>query len=374
MSKAVVELDAYAIPDDHTVYKCSPGKTYRFYLAVRDAKVVFPDIRGLDALGDNPREWDDKDILEAIAADRWERELASRARGNQEQGVAGVSKIDRRNLTFLKRIFFEAKKGDLVVVPVDGYSKDVLIGELLTEAGDVRAVIAKDGEYTGVYYGRPVRWRSAVPKLELTDSLIKALHTQTAVFAMGQSLHEEVYKHAYSNFVYRGNFVSEFRTEKQKFTAEDMSVVSTWLNGFDFLRHHLSESPNLSVADQMSFFEMGLEKVPDGQAAELQINIQSPGEIFVRTVGPFALALMAIFSLSGCDAQAVVDNGVTVHLKKVGETPPAVETEVESCVNEIAKALGDCRLTEANKLGVRAVKDAGMKTAAHLKEAPKASN
>lgn len=360
-----VNLDAYVLPDDHTVFKCSPGKTYRFYLAVRAAKVVFPDIRGLDQLKGEPEQWTDAEILEVIAADRWQREMVSRMRGNQDQGSEGVSKIDRRNLTFLKRIFFEAKKGDLVVVPVDGYAKDVLIGELLTEPGDVRAVEAKDGDYNGSYFGRPVRWRSAVQKLALSEDLIKALHTQTAVFAIGRSLHEEVYRHAYVNFVYQGHFVAEFRTAKEKFTAEDMSVVSTWLNGFDVLRNAMSG--DVEIADTDSFYKLGLQPLNDNLAAELRVNIQSPGEISVRSATPFALALMVVFALSGCDSKQVIDNGVTVHLKSVGTASKDVQGEVESCVSDMAIALGECRLDEAAGLGIRAEKDAKMTTSATLK-------
>ncbi len=368
-----VNLDAYVIPDDHVILKCSPGKTYRFYLAVRDAKVVFPDIRGLDSLKGSPEEWTDEQMLKVIAADRWQRELISRAKGRPGQGDEGVSKVDRRNLTFLKRILFEGRKGDLVVVPVDGYAKEVLIGELLSDATDVRAIEAKDGDYSGIYFGRAVRWRAAVQKLALSDELIKALHTQTAVFALARSLHEEIYRHAYGNFVFRGHFVSEFRTTKQKFTAEDMSVVSTWLNGFDYLRHEMAQNPSVRIPEQMGFCQMGLERVPDDNAAELQINIQSPGEIFVRTVGPFALALMAMLPLSACSSAEVVNHDVTVKLKKVGGATSDVEGQVEECVNAMARALGECRLQEANGLGNRAKSDAGMSTGATLKVPTKGS-
>lgn len=365
MPKAVVDLDAYVIPDDHAIFKCSPGKTYRFYLAVRAAKVVFPDIRGLDQLDGDPDQWTDAEILDVIAADRWQRELVSRARGNQDQGHEGVSKIDRRNLTFLKRIFFEGKKGDLIVVPVDGYAKDVLIGELLTDPGDVRGVEAKDGDYTGVYFGRPIRWRSAVQKLVLSEELIKALHTQTAVFALGRSVHEEIYRHAYANFVYQGHFVAEFRTAKEKFTAEDMSVVSTWLNGFDVLRNAMAG--NVQIADGDSFYKLGLQNLDDNLAAELRVNIQSPGEISVRSATPFALALMAMFALSGCESKQVINDGVTVHLKAVGGASKDVQTDVESCVSDMAIALGECRLDEAAGLGIRSEKDARVSTSATLK-------
>lgn len=80
-----VELDAYAIADNHRVYKCSPGKTYRFYEVVRAAEVAFPDIRGLADLEMDASNWDDDRVLKTIASDRWARELESRARNNKHK-------------------------------------------------------------------------------------------------------------------------------------------------------------------------------------------------------------------------------------------------------------------------------------------------
>ncbi len=70
MSEIVVELDAFLIEDDHRIFKCSPGKTYRFYKQVREAKSVFMDIRGLDKLLGEVKEWDDEKALKIIADDR----------------------------------------------------------------------------------------------------------------------------------------------------------------------------------------------------------------------------------------------------------------------------------------------------------------
>lgn len=372
MTKIVVELDAYMIPDDHLVFKLSPGKTYRFYRAVHDAKAVFMDIRGLEQLPGDLSKWDDKEVLKIIAGDRWDRELRSRDRGNKPVGSKGVGRTDKRNLTFLKRLLFEGKKGDLVVVGAPGYINDVLIGELLTDAKDVKRITAKDGEAQHVYLGRPVAWRAAVEKRLLPAQLIDAVHRQTAIFVMGRSLREDVYRLAYSNFVYDGQYVSEFRTAKNKFTAEDTAVVSTWLNAFDALRVEM-EDGTVAANRRKSFEALGLAKVPDDRASELRINIQSPGEIFVKSGGPFALALMAMFALSGCDSKAVVDNGVTVKLKQVGSAQ-GQGNEVESCVNEMAIALGEARLNGACELGNRAEEDARMSTGATLKSGKKKRN
>lgn len=366
MSKIEVALDAFVLPDDHLVFKCSPGKTYRFYTAVRDANTVFPDVRGLGALEGDPSSWSDQQLLDLIASDRWDRELASRARGNKEKGSQGVGSSDRRTLTFIKRLFFEGKKGDLVVIPAEGYNKEVLVGELLTDPGVVRKVEAKDGEHIGVYVGRPVAWRGSVRKADVSSAMLKALHTQTAVFIVSQQVAEEVYRIAYRNFVYRERYVAEFAIGKQKFTAEDSAVVSMWLNGFDAVRHDLESSDQSLIDASKSFYALGLERVPDSDAAELRININSPGEIFVKSRTPFALALMVLLALGGCDGSAIVNDAVTVHLKTVGAATSDCRHHIEDTVNSMAGALGEKRIEEACELAERAVKDAKVTTHARL--------
>ncbi|MFZ3484181.1 hypothetical protein [Sphingomonas sp. 3-13AW] len=358
-----VELDAYVIAESHRVWKASAGKTHRFYKAVRDAHTVFPDVRGLDGLEGAPSTWRDEDLLPLIAADRWERELASRERGNKPQSAEGIGAQDRGVLTFLKRLWHEAAKGDLVVVPAEGYRENVLIGEFLTEAGDIRRVEAKDGEFTGGFYGRPVAWRIGLPKLLLDEDLIAALHTRAAVFTLGETEKESVYRLAYSNFVYKGRFVAEFRTTKNRFTAEDHAVLATWLNAFDVLRDSIERGETRPE----SFAELGLEKLPDERAAELKIDIQSPGEVFVRSVSPFALSLMALFALSACDSKQVGDNRVTVRLKHVGGHDNAIEKAVEEDVNAIKAALGEARIEQQANLARRARGDAYVSTRATLK-------
>lgn len=116
---------------------------------------------------------------------------------------------------------------------------------------------------------------------------------------------------------------------------------------------------------------MGLSKVPDADAADLSININSPGAFVLKSDGAFALALMAMFALSGCDSQAIVDNGVTVELKTVGAAPSEAGDAIESCVNDMAVALGQARLDESSGLCSRAEKDAKVSTSATLKSAPK---
>lgn len=364
MSAIEVELNAYVIPDDHHVFKCSPGKTYRFYELVRDSNVVFPDIRGLESLGEDLRSWTDSAMLRAINQDRWAREMESRAKGNEPIGSEAVSPTDKKNLAFLRRLFFEAKKGDLVVVPAGGYDKDVLIGEFTTGPGTVRRVEAQDGEFFGLFIGRPVKWRNRIQKRLLHPDLVDVLHYRDAVFAMPRSRAEMVYRLTYANYVYRGNYVSEFRTIKERFTPEDIAVISSWLNAFDYLRHQLETEVKLNLPE---FYDMALAKVPDGESSELKIHIQSPGEVSVQSKTPFALALMVMFALSACSPADIANDGIVVQLHTVGSASEQVRLDVETEANAMATALGQKRIAQAVALGSRAQQGAQMSTEATLK-------
>lgn len=354
------------LPEDHAIFKVSPGKTYRFYQAVRRSNAIFLDIRGLDELGPDPSEWSDQEVLKIISDDRWMRELRSRERGNEPKGAEGITRTDRTRLGFLKALLGEAKKGDLIVVPVEAYTKDVLIGELLDDPWKTRVITAADGEEGEYnYIGRRVKWLAAQPKRLFSEEMIAALHTQTALFQIGRSLHEEVYRLAYRNFVYRNNFVAEFYTSKPHFTSEDSAVLSAWLNGFDYLRYQIASNDGVALPE--SFYEMALAKLPDQSAADLSININSPGAFVLRSATAFALALMAMLPLSGCDSKQIVDDGVEIHLKAVGSADGSCAIEVADEVRTYASTLSYARLETACELGRRAQYDAQVTTQARLR-------
>ena len=59
-----VELDAYVLPSDHTVYKFFPGEGYKFYEVISQTSIAFIDVRGLDELQGPPSNWDDDEVLD----------------------------------------------------------------------------------------------------------------------------------------------------------------------------------------------------------------------------------------------------------------------------------------------------------------------
>lgn len=370
MAEVEVQLDAYVIPDDHGVWKCFPGQTYRFYEVVRDSNAVFLDVRGLDALPANPVEWEDREALKIIAADRWTRELARQQRGGKGvNGAPDVSRQDWKVLNFLKGLLLHAKKDDLIIVPADGYRRDVLIGEVLDDPGEPLIYEAKDGDGSYSYVGRRVRWRARQEKREFTRDVIDSLHSQAAFHTIKRSLREEIYALAYENFILGDLYVATFRTSKEQFTTSDSAVVSVWFNALAAVYAANEEGHPHSVANQ-SFSELGLLRSNEAETGELAIDIASPGSVLLQTTGVFALAVMALFPLMQLDAATIAQQPVVVRIHTVGSATDQCALQVSKAVNEIADTLAVRRLQEACKVGTRAREEATLHTKARLKSQP----
>ena len=245
-----VELDAYILPSDHSVWKVFPGRTYRFLEAVRESHQVFMDVRGLRELSGSPFEWDDKAVISIIAADRWDRELSKEESGAKPRGGAGITKQDRKVFGFLRGLLLEAKKGDLVVLPADGYRREVLIGELLDEPGVINFVEARDGDAVSEYAGRRVKWLPSKEKREFHEKVIKSLHSSAAFHSIAKSARQEIYEVAYQNFILEDLFVATFQTTKQQFTTSDNAIVSVWFNALAATFSAQEGDPDSSIANK----------------------------------------------------------------------------------------------------------------------------
>jgi hypothetical protein len=88
-----VELNAFVLPDDHSIFKLFPGKTYSLSSQVLATKHAFLDIRGLDALVGDPTKWSDTELREIIANDRVTR--ARMVKRNASRNRVRLLKIAR---------------------------------------------------------------------------------------------------------------------------------------------------------------------------------------------------------------------------------------------------------------------------------------
>lgn len=363
-----IYLDAHVLPEGHGVWKCFPGKTYRFYETVNSARVVFLDVRGLDLLAPDPRDWSDAEILQTIAADRWSREQARADLGAVPKGSDAVSSLDRRNMTFLKGLLLTAKKGDLIVIPPDNYRKSVLIGELLDHPGEVVSHTAVDGEIERNYVGRRVKWLAKKEKRSFSSDLIDLLHTPAAFFALPRRLHEEIYRVSYENFIVGDVFSATFETSKEHFSTSDNAVVSVWFNALAAVRDHLEGRSHIGSND--NFYAIGLLRSLSPAEGELGININSPGEYVLRSLGVFAFVAMAFFPITSVEANDILAQPIRVHVKTVGTAGDECALRVAEALKNYAEVLSLLRLRDACVVGERAKSEATLTTKARAVVGP----
>jgi hypothetical protein len=373
-----VKLDAYIVPDDHKVYKCFPGKAYRFYELIRDENAIFLDILGLDTLDSDSARWTRQQITDTIRSDRQQRETEMIARGRTPPRRTGYSKTgysrtDRRDTTFAIGLYQTAKQGDLIVVPAEGYQRDVLIGELLDAPGKLVEVTAKDSDgNTLKYMGRRVRWLGRQPKRLFPEELIQLLHSQTAFFDIGRRFYETMYEIAYENFTFGDVFVASFKTSKQHFTSRDNLIVSVWFEALSAIRDAV-ESGDTDFLKNSSFFEIAVAAQASTES-ELSININSPGEFILRSTKEFALVAMTIFAMAVAQPTAADAQNVHVNAKVVGSASTECLGKIDESVKRYIEALGAKGWREACKTAVEARDSATLKTEAHLKSPTATSN
>lgn len=378
MASLEVKLDAYIVPDDHHVYKCFPGKAYRFYELVRDESAVFLDVLGLNQLDQDASRWTRQQIVDTIRSDRQKREADMIARGRKPPrrtgySATGYSRTDRRDTTFAIGLYQTAKQGDLIVVPAEGYQRDVLIGELLDPPGKLVPITAKDSDgQVLTYMARRVRWLGRQPKRLFTDELIGLLHSQTAFFDIGRRFYETMYEIAYENFTFGDVFVASFKTSKQHFTSRDNLIVSVWFEALSAIRDAV-ESGNTDFLKDSTFFQIAVAAKASTES-ELSININSPGEFILRSTREFALVAMTIFAMAVAQPTAADAQNVHVQAKVVGSASTECLGKIDESVKRYIEALGAKGWREACKTAVEARDSATLKTEAHLKTPATTSN
>lgn len=359
-----VSLGTYVLPLTHKVWKYFPGKNYKFHDLVSETSVALLDVRDLDEVNDDPAEWEDDALLEHIAEDRVERRVEA---GAPRPAKTIKSAGDKTTLTFLKGLFYTAKKGDLIVMPDKGYTTQVRIGILTDKAGKLKKITAKDNDGTYNYFGRRVRWVGSIEKRKLSDELIGQLHSQAAFFDLGRSHYEEIYDKAFDDYAYDGQFVGTFRTAKSIFTPKDNFLTSVWLELLEVLEEARENKTDLQAG---SIYSLVIDSdIDEDDRDDLSISVQSPGWFRVRSIVVAPLASLAMFAMAVNNVPFNDAIAATVTAKIVPGADGDCLGDVDESVRDYIKLLGADRWEEACKLAKRAELDAKLSVAATVEVA-----
>lgn len=356
-----VELEAFVLPDDLRIYKFFPGKRYKFYDQMRRRGVAFIDVRDLDELGDDPSKWKSGAVLKHIAADRVERAVAD---GEPRPSRIVQSQGDKATQTFLNGLLFEAKQGDLILMPQKDYTSNVLIGQLRDKPGKVKKITAEDDGENYTYFGRRVKWLGSVEKRKLNAELIELLHIITPFFDVGQSHYNEIIRIAFDNFVYDQQFVATFRTGKNVFTPKDNFLTSVWLELLEVLEEAREDGQDLPAG---TIYDLVIgSDIEEDERDDLSISVQSPGWFRIRSTVAAPLASLALFAMAVANVSYADAVKATVSAQVVRQADDACMGDVDSSVRDYIKLLGKDRWEQACRLAKQADADAQLKADAQV--------
>lgn len=360
-----VRLDAYVLPDDHTVYKFFPGEGYKFYDAILESQIAIIDIRGLEELEGDPIDWDDEEVLDLISLDRVSRAIKS---GGEQPNRLIHSPGDKMNQTFLYGLLFKAEKGDLIVMPQRGYASTVWIGELVDD--EVSAIDLKDGDGVYTYFGRKVKWVGSISKRGFSTDLVDLLQTPVAFFDIGSSNYDQVYRASFDNYVYDRQFVATFRTNKKIFTPKDSFITSVWLELLEVLEQAREDGVQLPNGASIYDLVIGSD-IDEGDRDDLSISVQSPGWFRIRSIVASPLASLALFALAVQGVPYEDAIAATTSAKVVRQADDTCMGDVDQSVRAYIELLGKKRWEETCKLATQADSAAKLKADARVLPAAK---
>lgn len=354
-----VDLATTIVPKGHKIWKLFPGRDYKFSRQIVESGIGFLDVRGLDQIEGNPKNWDRDALLELISTDRWERQNANKS----EKSERRISDGDKRTATFVEGLLTTAKKGDFVLVPGQGFGGVVSIFELTSGPGSISKFESQDGRYFGTYIGRRMKWIGSIPNHRLQLSVLERLQTPMAFFDMGDAGRTAIYEEVLGNYVYNGEFVATYRVGKQDYNSRDNRIASTWMEFVDLVSNKPALLKAIDGATDSTIYELlDAAELPEDQRSDLSININSPGEILMRALQHTPLIGLALFPLAASGVSYSEALEASVHLTTIGGAVDDCTATVQNEVRNILDAMGADRWLKACELAQRAKTGAELST------------
>jgi hypothetical protein len=367
---AEIDLATTIIPSDHKVWKLFPGEGYKFLRLMSDSNLVFLDIRGLPKLGEDASRWDDDRLANAVSKDRWQRQNATRENPTERR----ITAVDKATATYVKGLLLVAKKGDLVVVPHEGSSGAISIGQFSTDPNSLEQIDAQDGRKEYSYIGRPVKWLARLYKRDIPLEVLERLQTPVAFFNMGDSGRILFYKSAFNNFCYDGLNYAEFRTQKDVFTSRDNRNLSTWFELIEVLEASLSDGAVASRLKKERLLDIiDSVDIAEEDRADLAININSPGSVIMQAIAQTPLIALALYPMAVQAVPYEQARAATISAKSVSAKKVDCEGSVAVSVRQILNNMGADKWTEACKIAQRASEQSTLTAKSRLKINPKSA-
>lgn len=309
-----IDIHTKIISDDTRIFVARPGRNYRFFDIFLDNNFVGPELPGLDLPPfDDIAEVDDLEarVRRSVEIRRhFTRPSESAGMPTMDLGAYDEGSISRSTSQLLRVVrayFGSIKKGDLVIVPPGPFRGMAQIGELTTDANEVREI--QVAPYPGqALSGRYVRWLSHIEKAKLPPQTLDALQKPSPLINLVRSEWPSIFRRAYGSYATSTEYGARFEVTADRFKTNDDFVIQAFFN-------FISANTDLVEREQpvLSFREGAF--AAEGVSPDLYTNVNSPGGISLKSVAitPIIIATMLNLAITvGPDAFAAAQSNQIV--------------------------------------------------------------
>lgn len=309
-----IDIRTKFIRDDVRVFVVRPGAHYRLFQQFVDNQVVgielpalnLPQFGALDEIEDlNAR------ILRSVAIRRWF--VSGRPDGGFPGPVADFLPFDLDHAStqfarYVRGLFQDMKKGDIIVVPPRSFKEMAVIGELIDEPNEAVSLLSP------VYpdlplNGRRIKWLARIPKSDLPPKTLDQLQKPSVMFLLERAAWPKILRHCYGSYSTEREFSSRFEITEQRFQATDDFIIQAF---FNFVTAN-TDRVERELPDLLSLPEAAFEDLRQ-VSPDLYTNVNSPGGISLKSlrITPIVIAVMlALASQVGAEAvDAAINNQI----------------------------------------------------------------
>lgn len=308
-----VDIATRVFKPDENIYILQPGSSYWLYETFAKSGHVFLDFPGMPLSFTQPAPDDQtlrEMVMRSLAIGEWvEGGKQGTAPSRQLTDYAGTDYRRRigRYVGAVKRLYWDIKPGAIIVVPGRRFYDDVMIGEVVGQPIMSAAMQLYDGEMVPA---RKVKWLRSRPRSAFSAELRDKFGKPNPLTLLGHSLHGEILRAGYDQYIFEDEFTVRLNTTKDDFTTLDDFNIQTFVNyiGGVLIALDQGQTGKISFDDAIRLLKLHPDLAPD-----LKQNINSIGfqRLVALTVKP--LVIGALLSAATVDpASAAVPTEVRI--------------------------------------------------------------
>jgi hypothetical protein len=356
-----VDLRSKVIGPDQKVFFVRPGARYKLYDLFREESAIFADILGLELSTGTPIDEQEHVIAQLHRARRLRAFRGSDEGAPPSRNIEDYTDyVDSRSVSQLYRIlkgfFEEAKKGDIVVVPPMAFSKDTLIGEIISEPTELIAVRGSPTHPGEQLYGRSVKWLGRITKGKMSPYMLDLISKPNAFVTIRTEERLAIYREAYGSYILPGQYRARFNVSDPEFTTTDDLYIQAFFSFVAANSKRIRNGEEVVGLHKAAFEQLGAD------AFELQSNVNSPGflNLIASNLGPLvATGLFALAVTIGPAAYAEAMNGTILIGNSLDANDPCT-VEIHEEVLQHIRLLGLKNWSDACEIALSVQESSGL--------------